>query len=256
MAGDALTSGEYIKHHLTNLTFGQHSDGSWGLAHSASEAKEMGFWAIHVDTMFWSISLGLLFIWLFRKAAKKATADTPSGLQNFVEWVCEFIDTSVRGSFTGKNDLVAPMALTIFIWVFLMNFMDLVPVDWLPVLAGWIGNTFFGVDPHHVYFKVVSSTDPNATFGMSLAIFGLMLFYSIKIKGIGPWTADIYLLTALRRPDVMPCNDLALAAATQKVKRLPSRPTPEELKTISENWKPWRAVAARILWHDYLNSQK
>ena len=87
MASEKLTSTGYIKHHLQNLTFGQHSDGTWGLAHSAHEAKEMGFWAIHVDTMFWSVFLGALFLWLFRKAAVRASADTPSGFLNFVEWV-------------------------------------------------------------------------------------------------------------------------------------------------------------------------
>ena len=205
-----ITSANYITHHLTNWTYGElpqavvgkhlcgeHApavkEAGWHIAHCGAEAKAMGFNAIHLDTMFWSISLGLLFIWLFRKAAARATTGVPSGLQNFVEWVCEFIDTSVRGSFTAKNDLVAPMALTIFIWVFLMNFMDLVPVDWLPVVAGKIGQWFFGVDPHHVYFKVVPSTDPNATFGMSFAIFGLMLFYSIKIKGVGGFTGELTL---------------------------------------------------------------
>jgi len=77
----------------------------------------------------------------------------------------------------------------------------------------------------------------------------------IKIKGIGPWTADIYLLTALRRPDIMPSADLALLTATQKVKRLASRPTPDELNTLSQNWKPWRSVAARLLWHYYLKAR-
>ena len=191
MASEALTSTGYIKHHLQNWTYGQHPDGHWGFAHSAAEAKGMGFMAVHVDTMLWSIVLGTMFLWLFRKAAVKATADTPSGLQNFVEWIAEFIDTSVRGSFTGKNPLVAPMAMTIFVWVFLMNLMDLVPVDWLPALAGWVGSTFFGADPHHVYFKVVATTDPNATIGMSLAVFGLMIFYSIKNKGFGGFTAEL-----------------------------------------------------------------
>jgi F-type H+-transporting ATPase subunit a len=193
MASEAQSASGYIKHHLQNWTFGQHPDGHWGFAHDAAQAKAMGFNAIHVDTMFWSIGLGLIFIWLFRKAAARATVDTPGGLQNFVEWVVEFIDTSVRGSFTGKNDLVAPMALTIFIWVFLMNFMDLIPVDWLPALAGQIGHSVFGVDPHHVYFKVVPSTDPNATFGMSLAVFVLMLYYSVKIKGIGGFAGELTL---------------------------------------------------------------
>ncbi|MDZ7661412.1 F0F1 ATP synthase subunit A [Thiohalophilus sp.] len=194
MASETTTSKEYIQHHLQNWTYGQHPDGNWGFAHSAAEAREMGFWAIHVDTMLWSIVLGALFLWLFRKAAKSASADTPSGWQNFVEWIAEFIDTSVRGSFHGKDKLVAPLALTIFIWVFLMNLMDLVPVDWLPSLAGWVGSTVFGVDPHHVYFKVVSTTDPNATFGMAFAVFYLILHYSIKNKGVGGFLGELTMM--------------------------------------------------------------
>ncbi|MET0028808.1 MAG: F0F1 ATP synthase subunit A [Candidatus Thiodiazotropha sp.] len=184
MAGDALTSGEYIKHHLTNLTFGQHPDGHWGLAHSAEEAKEMGFWAIHVDTMFWSLLLGALFLFYFSKAAKNATNGVPSGLQNFVEWIVEFIDTSVRGSFSARNALVAPLAMTIFVWIFLQNLMDLVPVDVIPYISGLLGIHFM---------KVVPSTDPNATFGMAIGVFILVLFYSIKIKGIGGFAGELTL---------------------------------------------------------------
>ncbi len=174
MASETLTSTEYIKHHLQNLTFGKHPDGGWGIAHSAQEAREMGFWAIHLDTMFWSIALGVLFLWLFRKAALQATSGTPTGWLNFVEWVVEFIDDNVRGSFSGKNDMVAPLALTLFVWVLLQNTMDLVPVDWIPEIAKLIGIE---------YMKVVPTTDPNATFGMSIAVFYLMLHYSLKIKG-------------------------------------------------------------------------
>ncbi|MET0067095.1 MAG: F0F1 ATP synthase subunit A [Candidatus Thiodiazotropha sp.] len=184
MAGDALTSGEYIKHHLTNLTFGQHPDGHWGLAHSAEEAKEMGFWAIHLDTMFWSLLLGALFLFYFSKAAKNATNGIPSGLQNFVEWIVEFIDTSVRGSFSARNALVAPLAMTIFVWIFLQNLMDLVPVDVIPYISGLLGIHFM---------KVVPSTDPNATFGMAIGVFILVLFYSIKIKGIGGFAGELTL---------------------------------------------------------------
>ena len=191
MAGDTLTSNEYIQHHLTNWTFGKHADGHWGFAHSTSEAAEMGFWAIHVDSMFWSILLGAIFLFIFHKAAKSMTAETPSGLQNFVEWVVDFVNENVRGSFTAKNDLVAPLSLTIFIWVLLMNLMDLVPVDWIPEVAKWVGATFFGADPHHVYFKAVATTDPNITFGMALAVFVLMLYYSIKIKGVGGFFGEL-----------------------------------------------------------------
>ncbi|WP_260293384.1 F0F1 ATP synthase subunit A [Sedimenticola hydrogenitrophicus] len=184
MAGDTLTSSEYIKHHLTNLTYGQHADGSWGLAHSAAEAKEMGFWAIHVDTMFWSILLGGLFIYFGKKVADRVSSGVPGGLQNFAEWLVEFIDNSVRGSFSGRNPLVAPLALTIFIWIFLQNLMDLVPVDVIPHLAGAIGIHFM---------KVVPSTDPNATFGMAIGVFMLTLYYSIKIKGVGGFMGELTL---------------------------------------------------------------
>mgnify|MGYP001822964186 CR=1 FL=1 len=178
----AETSGEYIKHHLTNLTWGQHADGHWGFAHSMAEATEMGFWAINVDSMLFSIGLGFFFLWIFRKAAKNATAGVPGGLQNFVEWVVEFIDSSVRGSFSGHNALLAPLALTIFIWVFLLNVMDLLPVDWLP----WVA-TLAGVS----HLKIVPSTDPNITFGLSLSVFVLTLYYSIKIKGLGGFIGEL-----------------------------------------------------------------
>ena len=134
-SSEVLTTTGYIKHHLQNLTFGQHPDGAWGIAHSAAEAKAMGFWAVHLDTMFWSVLLGALFIWVFRRAAVRASVGTPSGLLNFVEWIVEFVDDNVRSSFSHKNDLVAPLALTLFVWVLLMNTMDLVPVDWLPEIA-------------------------------------------------------------------------------------------------------------------------
>ena len=191
MAGDTISSTEYIQHHLTNWTYGKHSDGHWGFAHSAQEATEMGFWAVHVDSMFWSIFLGSLFIFLFSRAAKSMTAGVPGGFQNFIEWVVDFVNENVRGSFSAKNDMVAPLALTIFFWVLLMNLMDLVPVDLIPRIAQEIGAAFFGADPHHVYFKVVPTTDPNITFGMALGIFILMLYYSIKIKGLGGFFGEL-----------------------------------------------------------------
>jgi F-type H+-transporting ATPase subunit a len=187
MAGDALTASGYIKHHLTNLTFGQLPDGTWGLAHSAEEAKAMGFWAIHVDTMFWSIAVGLLFIWLFRKVAKAATSGVPNRTQNFVEVIVEFINSNVSSTFYGKNPIVAPLALTVFVWVFLQNLMDLVPVDLIPWVVG-----DHGLGLLH-FQKVVPSTDPNATFGMAIGVFILMVYYSIKIKGIGGFTGELTL---------------------------------------------------------------
>lgn len=184
MASETLTSGAYIKHHLTNLTFGKLPEGGWGLAHSAEEAKEMGFWAIHLDTMFWSIALAALFLYFFTKSAQRATAGVPDGLQNLVEWIVEFIDDSVRGSFSGRNALVAPLALTIFVWIFLQNLMDLVPVDVIPWISAKLGI-------HHM--KVVPSTDPNGTFGMAIGVFMLVLYYSIKIKGVGGFVGELTL---------------------------------------------------------------
>jgi F-type H+-transporting ATPase subunit a len=184
MSGDTLTSSEYIKHHLTNLTFGKTPEGGWGFAHNIEEAKEMGFWAINVDTMFWSIGLGVLFLYYFSRSAKKATAGVPDGLQNFVEMIVDFIDGSVRGSFSARNALVAPLALTIFVWVFLQNLMDLIPVDVIPKISALLGIHFM---------KVVPSTDPNATFGMAIGVFILMLFYSIKIKGVGGFVGELTL---------------------------------------------------------------
>jgi F-type H+-transporting ATPase subunit a len=179
-----LTSQEYIHHHLTNLTFGHLPDHGWGLAHTSEQAAQMGFWAINVDTMFFSIALGALFVWFFKKVADSVTAGVPGTAQNFVEWVVDFVEENVRGSFSGKNPLVAPLALTIFCWILLMNLMDLLPVDLLPWLAGMIGV------PH---LRSVPTTDPNATFGMSIAVFGLVLYYSFKIKGVGGFLGELTL---------------------------------------------------------------
>jgi F-type H+-transporting ATPase subunit a len=189
MAGETQTISEYIVHHLTNLTYGklpggfEREDGSviadggaWVMAHGGEEAAAMGFSAIHVDSMFWSISLGVFFCWLFRGIAKKAEAGVPSGVVNAMEMIVEFVDSTVRDTFHGHNPLVAPLALTIFVWVFLMNLMDLLPVDLVPWLLSFGG----------VHFqKIVPSTDPNITMGMAIGIFILMLYYSIKVKGFG-----------------------------------------------------------------------
>jgi F-type H+-transporting ATPase subunit a len=189
MAGETQTISEYIVHHLTNLTYGklpagfEREDGSiiadggaWVMAHGGEEAAAMGFNAIHVDSMLWSIGLGIVFCWLFRRVARKAEAGVPSGLLNMVEMIVEFVDNTVRDTFHGRNKLVAPLALTIFVWVFLMNLMDLIPVDLIPSLLGLAG-------VH--YQKIVPSTDPNITMGMAVGVFILMLYYSVKVKGFG-----------------------------------------------------------------------
>jgi F-type H+-transporting ATPase subunit a len=183
-SSETLTSSTYIQHHLTNLTFGHTAEHGWGFAHSTKEVAEMGFWSINVDTMFFSILLGWLFVRFFRKIAEQATADVPNGAQNFAEWIIEFVEDNVRGSFSGRNPMVAPLALTLVVWIFLMNLMDLIPVDLLPWLARGLGI------PH---LRVVPTTDPNATFGMSLMVFFLMLYYSVKIKGVGGFIGELTL---------------------------------------------------------------
>ncbi|RTR05668.1 F0F1 ATP synthase subunit A [Halomonas nitroreducens] len=192
MAGNNPTPTEYIQHHLQNLTFGNHPEHGWSIAHSADEAAEMGFWAIHLDTLGWSIGLGLVFMLLFRKVAQSATTGIPGGVQNFVELMVEFVDNSVKDTFHGKSNLIAPLSLTIFCWVFLMNLMDLVPVDVLPMLAQKVG-AMFGADPAHVYFKVVPTTDVNATLGMSLSVFALIIFYTIRAKGFSGFIGELTL---------------------------------------------------------------
>ncbi|MPV86607.1 F0F1 ATP synthase subunit A [Ostreibacterium oceani] len=176
------TATEYIQHHLQNLTFGRHPDGSWGMAKSSEEAQQMGFWAIHVDTMFFSILLGVLFLWLFNRAAKKASADQPTGFQNFIEWVIEWIDENVRNGFTGKSTMIAPLALTIFMWIALMNSLKLMPLDLMPMIA-----SLFGIN----YLKIAATTDINTTLGVATGVFLLILFFSVKVKGAGGFAKEL-----------------------------------------------------------------
>ena len=181
-SGENLTTSDYISHHLQNLTFGRHPDGSWGFAHGAEEAAQMGFWAFHVDTMFWAVLLGIVFYVLFRKVARAANSGVPSRFQCAIEYIVEFVDNSVRESFHGTSKFIAPLALTLFVWIFFMNFMDLIPVDWLP----WVA-VQAGVE----YQKVVPTTDVNATMGMAITVFLMIIYYSIKIKGVGGFIAEL-----------------------------------------------------------------
>jgi F-type H+-transporting ATPase subunit a len=187
--GDAgQTVQEYITHHLSYLTYGKFPDGHWGLAHTPEEAVEMGFMAIHVDTRGWSLFLGAAFLLFFRYIGKRATVDTPGGLQNFVESIFEFVDNQVTAGFNYKNAYIAPLALTIFVWILLMNLMDLVPVDWIPSIATAMGG-LWGIE--HMSFKIVPTTDVNITMGMSISVFFLILYYSIKNKGLGGFLSEL-----------------------------------------------------------------
>ncbi|MGQ8367292.1 F0F1 ATP synthase subunit A [Glaciecola sp. 1036] len=178
---------EYIKHHLTNAKMCSTEEGI-GFNYACNDA---GFWVWHIDTLAISILLGLVFIFIFRSVAKKATTGVPGKLQAFVELVYDFVDDNVKSTFHGKSALIAPLALTIFCWVLLMNLMDLVPVDVLPMLAGLVGQYGFGMEPSQVYFKFVPTTDLNLTFALALGVFVLILYYSIKMKGVGGFTKEL-----------------------------------------------------------------
>lgn len=187
MASDqaAQTGAGYISHHLSNLTFGLHPDGHWGFAHGAEEAAAMGFTAIHVDSMIWSLGLGAIMFFIFLRIARGFSADKPSKFQCFVESLFDFAKESADSTFTkeAKNLWIAPMALTIFCWVFLMNLMDLIPVDWIPELLLRTGVA--------EYQKIVPSTDINVTLGMALAVFIMMIYYSLKMKGAGGFAKEL-----------------------------------------------------------------
>ena len=186
---EAQTAGEYVVHHLTNLKL--------DLKTMTIDSHASGFWVLHLDSIIFSVVLGLLFLLVFRSVSKKATDGVPSGMQNFVEMVVEFVDMQVREIFPHATKLVAPLGLTIFAWIFLMNTMDIIPVDLLPKLFG-----FAGVE----YLKVVPSTDVNITFGMAFGVFFLTIWYNFKFKGVmgfgkeilvhpfGPWLAPANVL--------------------------------------------------------------
>jgi len=170
-AEQPTTANEYIHHHLTFLS----NKESTGI---------VDFSTIHLDSIFFSVLLAVLFAGSFYLAARKATTGVPGKFQNFVELVVEFVDTQVKDSFHGTTKLIAPLALTIFCWVFLFNAMDVLPVDLLPAIGQSVGIE---------HLKVVPSTDVNVTFAMSLTVFALIIYYSIKMKGLGGFIAEFTL---------------------------------------------------------------
>ena len=190
-----LTTESYISHHLTNLKCGK-TDVGW----TCDPYAEMGFWSFHVDSLLWSVLLGFVFLFVFKKATPKKGSENvaPKGLQNFAEMCIEFVEDNVQSMFGSiKNTLVAPLALTVFVWILLMNLMDLVPVDFIPVLAGHIAAAVTDVswikEPDDLYFKVVPTTDPNITLGMAFAVFMLTIYYSITVKGVKAFVAELTL---------------------------------------------------------------
>jgi F-type H+-transporting ATPase subunit a len=162
---EMVSSTNYIKHHLTYLTFD---------VKNMTFGKVDGFWTINLDTVFFSVVLGVVVCALMYVGVRRIKTGAPGKMQNFAEMMLEFADGQVKDCFHGKNTLIGPLALTIFMWVLLMNFMDIVPVDLLPNLFSLMG--------FH-YLKVVPTNDLNLTFAMALSVFFLVLYYSIKIKG-------------------------------------------------------------------------
>jgi len=160
LSAEKLGTVEYIQHHLANNTVGE------------------GFWTFNLDTIGFSLFLGALIIYVAARLGKQLETGTPGGFQNFIESILDFVSGNIRDAFPGNNPIIAPLALTIFIWVWLMNFMDLIPVDLLPMLFQMItGNP-------EAHLRVVPTTDLNTTFAMSLSVFVLIVFYNIKVKGL------------------------------------------------------------------------
>ncbi|WP_115303949.1 F0F1 ATP synthase subunit A [Legionella beliardensis] len=183
------SSTDYIKHHLTYLTYD---------LKTMTLGSSGGFWTINLDTLFFSVVLGFTVLGLLYFATRKITTGIPGKLQNFAELMLEFADNQVKDCFHGKNKLIGPLALTIFTWVFLMNFMDIVPVDVLPIMAKSLGIH---------YLKVVPTNDLNLTLGLALSVFFLIIFYSIKIKGMKGFVKELT-LQPFNHPLFIPFNML------------------------------------------------
>ncbi len=176
----ATTPTEYVKHHLQHLTIGGE-----------------GFWAVNIDTLFFSWVTGLLFLGVFYSVARSMTTGVPGRLQSFIEVCVEFVDSQVRESFHGPRGFVAPLALTIFVWVLLWNMLDLIPVDLLPSISAALGLE---------YTRVVPSADMNATFGLSLTVLVLIIYYGIKGKGLGGYGREWLFHPFGRNPLLWPAN--------------------------------------------------
>ena len=194
MAAQGPNASEYIVHHLTHLnSLGQ------------KQAKLVDWSVFHLDTLFWSVTLGLLCILILAKAASKATSGVPGRFQAAVEILVEMVESQSKSIVHGDRSFIAPLALTVFVWIFFMNAMDLLPLDLLPnIWAGIYGAA--GHDPHHAYMRIVPTADLNATLGMSLGVLILCIYYSIKIKGIGGWMHELFTAPFGSHPVLYPIN--------------------------------------------------
>jgi len=181
-SNSAPTASEYVTHHLTNLNQTGHAQENiidWGL--------------FNLDSAFWSFGLGILTVLILWRAASRATSGVPGRFQAFVEVLVEMVDDQAKNLIHSEasRKFVAPLALTVGIWIFLLNFMDLLPVDLIPML--WAGGlTAAGIDPGHAYMRVVPTADINVPMGMSLGVLLLCIFYNIKIKGAGGWLHELF----------------------------------------------------------------
>ena len=193
-AEHAPNASEYIVHHLTHLN---------SLGHKQAALVD---WSVfHLDTLFWSITLGLLAVLILARAAAKATPGVPGRFQAAVEILVEMVESQSKSIVHGDRSFIAPLALTVFVWIFFMNAMDLLPLDVLPNIWAWI----FGIaghDPHHAYMRVVPTADLNATLGMSLGVLILCLYYNVKIKGFGGWMHELFTAPFGSHPVLYPVN--------------------------------------------------
>lgn len=193
-AEHAPNASEYIVHHLTHLN---------SLGHKQASLVD---WSVfHLDTMFWSISLGMLAIFVLSRAALKATSGVPTRFQAAVEILVEMVEDQSKSIVHGDRSFIAPLALTVFVWIFAMNAMDLLPLDALPRLWAIIYGSA-GHDPEHAYLRIVPTADLNATLGMAVGVLLLCIYYSIKIKGLGGWIHELFTAPFGNHPVLYPFN--------------------------------------------------
>ena len=180
-AGQGPSAGEYIVHHLTHLR-----------NHEMPAGSPVDFSVVSWDSMFFSTLLGVLTCYFLWRASRKATSGVPSRFQAAVEILVEMVDAQAKGIVHNATSrrLVAPLALTVFIWIFMMNAMDLLPVDLLPVIWEKIVGAMGG-DPHHAYLRVVPTADLSVTMGLSVGVLVTCLIYNVKMKGAGGWAHEL-----------------------------------------------------------------